>query len=144
MVLRRKYLPATGQAHQGSRSCSQSAICSLCVKPTETGRQSVAPTQLYSFEPNTVPESGRKHKSGLLTSQYAVQLPLWSQKAGNIDNMGFICYDYHVIAIELFPDQETLVYDFDRCGRSSLSAYCSPALMLRLISFLSHQYPALP
>ncbi|KAK9842162.1 hypothetical protein WJX84_010658 [Apatococcus fuscideae] len=41
------------------------------------------------------------------------QLPLWSQKAGNIDNMGFICYDYHVIAIELFPDQETLVYDFD-------------------------------
>lgn len=43
------------------------------------------------------------------------QIPLWCQKSGDNSHNGFICYDYHVIALELRPDQQSLVYDFDRC-----------------------------
>ncbi|KAK9841278.1 hypothetical protein WJX74_003027 [Apatococcus lobatus] len=41
------------------------------------------------------------------------QLPLWCQKSGDDSHNGFICYDYHVIALEICSDKQTLVYDFD-------------------------------
>ena len=43
------------------------------------------------------------------------QIPLWCQKSGDGSHNGFVCYDYHVIALELCSDQQSLVYDFDRC-----------------------------
>ena len=75
-----------------------------------------------------------------------LQLPLCGQKSGDPDLLDFICYDYHVIAVETFANKETIVYDFDRSAQGILSwrhacvAVCNCSLLCAMLPAFSHSH----